>query len=237
MRISQADTKLPDNLPSVSAIICTLNEEGSLPATLTRILPFVSEVILIDGNSSDRTVEVARELRPDLRVYLQRGRGKGDALRLGFAQAKGEFIVTLDADGATDPAEMWRFVSPLLAGWDLVKGSRFHDGDPHGMAKHRIFGNWLLATIGNVLYSVSFSDMCSGYLGVTRSALDQLNWESLGPYDYEVVLICRAIRRGLRVKEVGHVDSGRDAGQSKMASWHTGWNQMKTILRERFRRR
>ena len=62
MSTSQADTELFVSLPPVSVIICTLNEEGSLPAVLTRLPPFVSEVILVDGHSRDRTVEVAREL-------------------------------------------------------------------------------------------------------------------------------------------------------------------------------
>jgi len=68
---------------------------------------------------------VARTLRPDIRVVLQDGRGKGNALACGFAAAQGSIIVMLDADGSTDPAEIDAFVAPLLAGHDFVKGSRF----------------------------------------------------------------------------------------------------------------
>jgi glycosyltransferase involved in cell wall biosynthesis len=222
-------------LPSISAIVCTLNEEGNIAALLGRIPDFVNEVVLVDGHSTDATLAVARRARPEARVFLQPGRGKGDALRHGFAQAGGEIIVTLDADGATDPAAMWLFVSPLLQGWDFVKGSRFRAGRPPGMGPHRVLGNRLLALAGNLLYGVSFTDVCSGYNALWRDALDRLDWQDLGDHDYEITLYWRALRRGLRVLEVGHHDAGRTAGESKMASWHTGWNNFKIIVRERFR--
>ncbi|MDA1097032.1 MAG: glycosyltransferase family 2 protein [Chloroflexi bacterium] len=223
--------------PRISAVMCTLNEEGNLPGILPRIPSFVDELLLIDGHSTDRTVEVARQLRPDIRVLFQPNGGKGDALRHGLANATGDIIVTLDADGATDPDDMWGFIQPLLDGYDMTKGSRFVKGLPPGMRRHRVLGNWLLAVTGNILYRTRYTDVCSGYLGISRGALDQLDWQSLGPYDYEVVLIFRAARQGLRIKEVGHADRGRETGHSKMPSWHTGWQQMKVIWRERFRRR
>ena len=148
-RRGKADGPSPLRLagrPSISVIICTLNEEQCLPHVLPRISACVSEVLLVDGHSTDRTVEVARELRPDIRVLMQPGRGKGDALRHGFRHATGDIIVTIDADGATDPADMHRFVAPLLRGHRFVKGSRFRWGLPKGMPRHRILGNWLLLT-------------------------------------------------------------------------------------------
>lgn len=224
------------DLPPVSVLVCTLNEEGNIAALLERMPDFVSEVVLVDGHSTDATVRVAREVRPDVRVFQQPGRGKGDALRHGFAQVRGEIVVTLDADGATDPAAMLGFVSPLLEGWDFVKGSRFRAGAPPGMSLHRVLGNHLLALAGNLLYGVSFTDVCSGYNAFWRRGLEQLDWRHLGDHDYEITLYWRALRRGLRVLEVGHRDAGRTAGESKMPGWHTGWNNFKIIVRERFRR-
>lgn len=111
--------------PTVTALICTLNEEQNLPYTLPKIPDWVDEVLLVDGHSTDSTVEVARRLRAGVRVIYQQGKGKGDALKCGVEHARGDIIVTLDADGTTDPEEIPKFIEPLLNGYDFAKGSRF----------------------------------------------------------------------------------------------------------------
>ena len=93
----------PENYPEISVIICTLNEAGNLPFVLPQIPDWVDEVILVDGRSTDNTLSIAQNLRPHTKVLLQPGKGKGDALKFGIAAAKGEIIVTLDADGETPP--------------------------------------------------------------------------------------------------------------------------------------
>jgi len=113
---------------TVGVVIPALNEERNLPHVLPRIPTWVREVILVDGHSTDRTVEVARRLRPRIRIVHQQGRGKGAALRTGFKAAVGDIIVMLDADGSTDPREIPAYIGALLAGADFVKGSRFLQG-------------------------------------------------------------------------------------------------------------
>src|SRR5258708_5010549 len=82
----------------VSVVIPALNEVDNLAHVLPRIPLWVDEILLVDGNSTDGTPEVAKQLRPTVRVIYQEGRGKGDALRAGFAQATGDIVVMLDAD-------------------------------------------------------------------------------------------------------------------------------------------
>src|SRR5438874_3464109 len=113
---------------SVSVVIPALNEADCLPHVLPRLPAWVDEVLLVDGQSTDGTVDIARRLRPDVRIVAQQGRGKGAALRTGLMQATGDIIVTLDADGSTDPSEIPAFVGALLAGADFAKGSRFLQG-------------------------------------------------------------------------------------------------------------
>src|SRR6202011_3132653 len=108
----------------VSVVIPALNDAANLPHVLTRIPAFIDEVVLVDGHSIYDTVAVARQIRPDIRIVIQDGRGKGNALACGFAAAMGDIIVMLDADGSTDPAEIPAFVGALLAGHDYAKGSR-----------------------------------------------------------------------------------------------------------------
>ena len=124
--------------PRVSVVIPALNEQENLQHVLPRIPWLVDEVILVDGASTDRTVAVARDLIPTIRDVQQRGTGKGAALRTGFEASTGDIIVTLDADGSTDPAEIPYFVHALLAGADVAKGSRFlHGGGTSDMPLHR----------------------------------------------------------------------------------------------------
>lgn len=222
--------------PRISVVICTLNEELCLPYVLPRIPDYVHEVILVDGHSTDRTVEVAKNLKPGIKVLFQPGRGKGDALRFGFRHATGDIIVTLDADGTTDPGEMNKLIEPLLSGYDFVKGSRFRWMLPKGMPRHRVFGNLLLAMVTSILFLRPITDICSGYTALWRKALPALRFiESGRASDVESVLILRAIKAGLRLKEVGHRDHGRIAGESKMPSWREGLNNLMIIMRERFR--
>jgi len=96
---------------AVSVVIPTFNEEANLPHVLGRMPLDVDEIVVVDGHSVDRTVEVAKECRPDVRVVYQTGTGKGNALACGFAASNGEYIVMLDADGSTDPHEIPRFVA------------------------------------------------------------------------------------------------------------------------------
>ena len=120
--------------------------------------------MLVDGRSDDDTVAVAKALRPDVRIVLEKRRGKGVALAAGFAAATGDIIVMLDADGSTDPAEIPRFVSPLLEGADFAKGSRFMAGGAtDDITPVRRLGNSALNGTVNVLYGTRYTDLCYGY--------------------------------------------------------------------------
>lgn len=107
--------------PHVSVIIPTLNEAQNLPHVLAKLPGRLHEVIVVDGFSTDDTLDVARLLRPAAKIVLQQCRGKGDALRCGFEAATGDVLVMLDADGSADPAEIPAFVETLMAGVDFAR--------------------------------------------------------------------------------------------------------------------
>jgi histidinol phosphatase-like enzyme len=117
---------LANTLPmsDVSIIIPTRNEEHNLPLILP-YLPRSAEIVVVDGHSEDNTVKIARGLRPDAVILHQKGRGKGNALKMGFHHATREFIITFDADGSFRPSEVYKLIQKLREGYDLVKGSRF----------------------------------------------------------------------------------------------------------------
>ena len=115
-------------VPRVSVVIPTLNEAANLPHVMSKLPQGIYELVLVDGNSTDGTVEVARELYPTVRIVGQSGRGKGNALASGFDACEGDIIVMIDADGSMDPGEIELFVAALVDGADFVKGSRFMEG-------------------------------------------------------------------------------------------------------------
>ena len=211
-----------------------MNEAGNLPYVLPKIPPWVSEVILVDGHSTDETVAVARALRPTIRVIPQEGRGKGAAIRTGFAAATGEIIVLLDADGSTDPSEIPAFVGALLAGADFAKGSRFvQGGGTADMPLYRRWGNQAFVVLANVLFRTRFSDITYGYNAVWRRHADVLALEIDG-WANEIVSNIRMARAGLRVAEVSSFEYERIDGEAKLRTLSAGWVILKAILRERF---
>jgi glycosyltransferase involved in cell wall biosynthesis len=220
--------------PRVTVLICALNEEENLPHVLPRIPHWVDEVLLIDGHSTDRTVAVARELRPEIRVLEQPGKGKGLALRYGVEQAAGDVIVTIDADGETDPEEIGKFIRPLLQGVDFAKGTRFARGW-RDKPPHRIFGNWLIVTTFNLLYRARYSDLCSGYNAFWKDITARVHLWNENGWNYEPLFVSRAHMAGLKVVEVPQRMQGRINGHSKLPNWEQGFTSIKTVIRERFR--
>src|SRR5690349_9299975 len=159
--------------PSISVVIPALNEAKNLYHVLPHIPSTVSEIVLVDGHSHDDTITVARQLVPTIRIIKQGGKGKGNALREGIAACTGDIIVTLDADGSTDPNEIPRFIEALLQGNDFAKGSRFMvGGGSEDITFIRNLGNYCLSMIVNVLFQTSFSDLCYGYNAFWKHCID-----------------------------------------------------------------
>jgi len=221
---------------SVSVVIPTLNEAENLPYVLPRIPEWIDEVLVVDGYSTDGTVEVACRVRPDVRIVMQEGRGKGAALRTGFAEAKGDIIVMLDADGSTDPGEIPAFVGALLAGADYAKGSRFLQGaGTEDMPLLRRLGNRGLVTLVNVLFGTHYTDITYGYNATWRHHTSRLAFEISG-WACEIINNVRAARNNLRVVEIASFEYNRIAGEAKLKTFSAGWQILKAILRERITR-
>jgi phosphoheptose isomerase len=222
--------------PSVTVIIPTLNERDNLAHVLPHIPSEVTEVILVDGHSTDGTVEAALEILPRIKVVHQDGRGKGNALRSGFHAATGDIIVMLDADGSTDPGEIPRFVHALLAGADFAKGSRFlHGGGTSDMPFHRRWGNLTFVRMVRWLYGGKFTDLCYGYNAFWRDVLPVLDLDGDG-FEIETMMNIRALRSRLRIVEVPSFEDRRVMGVGRLRTIPDGWRVLRTIWSERSRR-
>lgn len=220
--------------PRVTVVIPALNEAQNLPYVLPRIPSWVHEVLLVDGQSTDGTAEVAQRLNPDVRIVAQVGRGKGAALRSGFAEATGEIIVMLDADGSTDPAEIPAFIGPLLAGADFVKGSRFlQGGGTADMSRLRRAGNRGFLAMVHMLHGGQYTDLCYGYNAFWRRVLPLLELDGDG-FEIETIMNVRALRAGLKIVEVPSFEHERVYGVSRLRTFPDGWRVTKAILREKW---
>jgi glycosyltransferase involved in cell wall biosynthesis len=218
--------------PAVSIIVPALNEARNLPYVLPRIPAWVSEIILVDGHSTDGTPEIASRLHPAVRIVTQKGRGKGDALRAGFAAARGDIIVMMDADGSNDPDEIQTFVALLRAGADFVKGSRFiQGGGSSDMTLSRQVGNWGLMTLSRLGFGGHFTDFCYGYIAFWSRHLPILYPEVNG-FEVEALLCLRALSGGLKVAEVPSFEAERRFGESNLRALPDGWRILKLIVRE-----
>jgi glycosyltransferase involved in cell wall biosynthesis len=232
--------------PTVSVVIPALNEERNLPHVFAKLPADVTEVILVDGGSVDRTVAVARELRPDVIVVRQTRTGKGNALACGFAACTSDIIVMIDADGSTDPGEIPLFVAQLVAGADFVKGSRFDKGGhSHDITALRKLGNDGLNLVVNVLFGTRFTDLCYGYNAFWRSVVPVLDLPATSlarpadgaklwgdGFEIETMINIRAAADGMKVGEVGSVEHARIHGESNLNTFRDGFRVLRTIFSE-----
>lgn len=220
---------------TVSVVVPAMNEAANLPHVFATLPPWIHEVVLVDGHSTDDTVAVARRLRPGLRVVTQSRKGKGNALIEGFAAATGDIIVMIDADGSTDGREIVRFVSALVAGADFAKGSRYASGaGSDDISPTRSLGNRALTTLANRLYRTRYTDLCYGYNAFWSRHLPALDLDCDG-FEIETLMNIRAARAGLRVHEVPSHERSRIHGTSNLHAVRDGWRVLKTLFRERGR--
>lgn len=219
--------------PTVTAMIPTLNEADNLRWLLPR-LTAVDEIVIVDGESTDGTVEIVRLLRPDAKIIVEPPRGKGAAMRTGMAASTSDVIIMLDADGSMDPAEFDAFLSLICRGFDFVKGTRYGcGGGSDDLTGLRRLGNSLLTRLANLLYGQRWSDLCYGYVAVRRSAVDRLQLRSTG-FEIETEMCVNAVRAGLRIAEVVSHETERRFGESNLNTFRDGWRVLKTMIRLRF---
>jgi glycosyltransferase involved in cell wall biosynthesis len=206
-----------DGAPRVSVVVPTRNETAAVVALLPEIAavgPIVHEVVVADAGSPGDTMAAARSALGSAKVVAQTRTGKGNALACGFAAATGNIVVTFDADGRADPAQIPDFVAALLAGSDVVAGSRFAAGG-RGLGFTRL-GRARAAVLNRVasgLFGATRTDLGFGYHAFWVDVLPTFDLPSIiGPAawgdgaEIDTVLGCRAAAAGHRLTEVAAVE-------------------------------
>jgi len=216
--------------PTVSVIVPTLNEARNLPFALKRLPECVTEVIIVDGRSTDGTIDVGGNLRADVRIVHETRKGKGAALQRGFDEAKGDIIVMLDADGSADSAEIEPFVDALVSGADFAKGSRFLPGGGSvDLTPIRDAGNRALTAAVNFVCQTRYTDLCYGYNAFWRDCLEFIPVDVDG-FEVETRLNMLVASSGLAVVEVPSHEFSRVYGDSNLHVVRDGLRVLRTII-------
>ena len=232
--------------PRVTVIVPAMNEAKNLPHVAAQMPKGIDEIVFVDGNSVDDTVEVATMLWPDATVITQTRKGKGNALACGFEAATGDIIVMIDADGSTNPGEIPLFVQALVDGADFAKGSRFiAGGGSSDITKLRRLGNYGLNSLVNILFRTHFTDLCYGYNAFWRNALDVMQLPDTGiaaaqwgdGFEIEMLINVRVAAAGLGIAEVGSFEADRIHGVSNLNAFSDGMRVLRIIGMEWRRRR
>jgi glycosyltransferase involved in cell wall biosynthesis len=222
--------------PCLGVVVPCFDEVATVAELLDRVLasPWVAEVIVVDDGSTDGTAAAVRAV-DDVRVRLiehGRNRGKGAALRTGFAQVTADYALVQDADLEYDPAEYATVLEPIIAGKaDVVYGSRFLSGRPHRVLYFwHSLGNKLLTTTSNMFTNLNLTDMETCYKAFRREVIQSIELEE-DRFGIEPEVTAKVAAAGWRIFEVGISYSGRTYAEGKKIGWRDGVRAIYGILR------
>ncbi len=220
----------------LSVVMPCLNEERTLPGCIAKALDtmrdhgIAGEVVVVDNGSTDRSVVVARE--HGARVVNQPLKGYGNALRKGFAESRGRFVIMGDCDESYDFRDIPRFVHELRDGAELVMGNRLHgEIKPRAMPwLHQRLGNPGLTWFMNLLFGTNSGDVYCGMRGMRKDAIGRMNLQMPG-MELAPEMVIKSTLAGLKVEEIPITlwPDGRDR-KPHLRSFRDGWRGLRFML-------
>ena len=216
---------------TTTLLLPTLNEIEALRTIVPQIRKeWVDEIIVIDGGSTDGTVEFARE--HGFIVHSQSGRGFGVGMRQGMQLAKGDIVVEFMTDGNSLPEDIPRIIAKMREGYDLIIASRYLDGNKSDDDDWlTALGNRIFTTVVNIFFGAHYTDVLVGTRAYRRESALKLDCDAVG-LSWPCQSSMRFARAGLRVGEISAHEPKRIGGTRKMKPFKTGWEITKLILRD-----
>lgn len=218
----------------VSVVMPCLNEEGGIASCINKAKAAIrsnklkAEIVVVDNGSTDRSVEIARNL--GARVLIQNEKGYGRAYQMGISQAKGKYIVIGDSDDTYDFSIIMKFIDPLRTGYEFVNGSRLKGAIHKGAMPllHRYLGNPVLSFILNLFFGSGFSDVYCGMKAFSKEAYLRMKPVSPG-MEFALELIINASGCDLKRTEIP-VQLHPRKGESKLRTFRDGWRSLRFML-------
>jgi hypothetical protein len=226
----------------LSIVVPVYNEQRTVAAVIDRLLsielPVDREILVVNDGSTDGTREVLDGIPPRAGLHIvhaPKNGGKGSAIRIGFARARGTIVAIQDADLELDPAQLADLVRPILAGeTEVVYGSRFLAGTPPAPWLS-IVANKALTHATNLLYGGDLTDMETCYKLMTTEIATSLQLES-NRFEIEPEISAKLLRAGHRIFELPVRFEPRSRAQGKKIGWRDGVRALQVLLKYRVSR-
>lgn len=222
----------------LSVVIPCFNEAGTICSVVEAVKASPvkdCEIIIVDDCSTDSTRDILRskiEHQVAKVIYHHKNRGKGAALRTGFAVATGDIVIVQDADLEYDPQEYPLIIAPILDNKaDVVFGSRFAGGRPHRVVYYwHMLGNRFLTMLSNMFTNINLTDMETCYKAFRREIIQSIKIQE-SRFGFEPEITAKVAKLGCRIYEVGISYYGRTYKEGKKIGWKDGVRAIVCILK------
>jgi glycosyltransferase involved in cell wall biosynthesis len=216
----------------VSVVIPTLNEAGNILEAVTTIhndLSYPKEIIVVDGNSTDGTKEIVKDL-DFCRLIVEPRRGYGLALKTGMKNAKGNIIIMVDGDGTYEVRHINRMIAKMVElDADMVLATRMYDPNK-AMGLMNFIGNKVITNFYDFLYSQFLSDTQSGFRAISHEAIDKVKLNE-GDMAYATEMLIQFAKEGYSMVEIPTTYKARKYGKPKLRRFKSGIEIFSTMFR------
>ena len=216
----------------VSVVIPTLNEAGNILEAVTNIekdLAYPKEIIVVDGNSTDGTIEIVKDAS-FCKLIIEPRRGYGIALKAGMKSAKGNIIVMVDGDGTYEVRHINRLLNRMIEkDADMVLATRMYDPNK-AMGLMNFVGNKVITFFYDFFYSQFLSDTQSGFRAISHEAIDHVELKQ-GDMAYATEMLIEFAREGYNMVEIPTTYKARKYGKTKLKPFKSGIEIFSTIFR------